>query len=200
MQESNPAGIIRGEFAAWADHVASLGFADFLTAEDGFASEIRSGGPWLRARDSGIYTWITEGGEAYVGQTVNARSRLKQHWKNYRDIVYVAFKPVLLNRLDEEEPRMIAAIEARFPVLNISFANPRRLSSPLIVSSLRTRPGASWTVIALTRQTTGGTGLFCIASRPAASKISNATNCAATRSIHFDAILNAAFHIQQQQR
>ena len=122
MQESNPTGIIRGKFAAWADHVASLGFADFLTAEDGFASEIRSGGPWLRARDSGIYTWITEGGEAYVGQTVNARSRLKQHWKNYRDIVYVAFKPVLLDRLDEEEPRMIAAIEARFPVLNISFA------------------------------------------------------------------------------
>lgn len=114
--------MIQKKYGAWEQYVAALGFIDILSAEDGFASEIRTDGPWLRANESGIYTWITDRGEAYTGQAVKARSRLRQHWTKYRDIAYAAFKPVPLGLLDVEERRMIAAVEARYPVLNVTYA------------------------------------------------------------------------------
>jgi hypothetical protein len=120
-----------GKFNAWADHMVELGFTDFLAAEDGFSLEQRTGAKWLSANDCGIYTWITENGEAYTGQALKARLRLKQHWKNYRDIAYAAFAPVPAEHLGLEEPRLIAAVETLYPVLNIKFAQSSASVVPL---------------------------------------------------------------------
>ncbi len=120
-----------GKFTDWANHMAELGFIDFLAAEDGFSLEQRTGEKWFRANDCGVYTWVTGSGETYTGQALRARMRLKQHWKNYRDIVYAAFAPVPLELLNKEEPRLIAAVEALYPVLNIKFAQSSASVVPL---------------------------------------------------------------------
>jgi hypothetical protein len=111
-----------GNFSVWAEHMATLGFTDFLAAEDGFSIQVLTGETWRRANGCGIYTWVTFDGDAYTGQAMKARSRLKQHWKNYRDIAFAAFAPVPAELLDTEEERLIAAVEALYPVLNIKFA------------------------------------------------------------------------------
>jgi hypothetical protein len=120
-----------GRFNNWADHMVRLGFTDFLSAEDGFSLEQRTGEKWLRTNDCGVYTWVTGSGETYTGQALRARSRLKQHWKNYRDIAYAAFAPVPVELLNKEEPRLIAAVEALYPVLNIKFAQSSASVVPL---------------------------------------------------------------------
>lgn len=113
---------VRANFRNWAEFVENLGFTDMISPEDSFATDLRNGQAWAGSKGSGIYTWITEGGEAYVGQAVSVRNRLKQHWKNYRDMAFAAFKPVKIDDLAAEEQKMISAVEARFPVLNIAFA------------------------------------------------------------------------------
>lgn len=120
-----------GKFNDWADHMVGLGFTDFLAAEDGFSLEQRTGKKWPRANDCGVYTWITGSRETYTGQALRARMRLKQHWKNYRDIAYAAFAPVPVELLNKEEPRLIAAVEALYPVLNIKFALSSASAVPL---------------------------------------------------------------------
>ncbi len=113
---------IREEFRLWVQHAAELEFLDFISPEDGFATEILSGTIWTNASSTGIYTWVTENGQAYVGQAVNVRNRLRQHWKNYRDIAYAAFQIVPETSLDAFEVRLVKKMEAKFPVLNIKLA------------------------------------------------------------------------------
>jgi hypothetical protein len=114
--------LFRPEFSTWVLHAQSLGFTEFVTPEDGFSTELTSNKVWGGHSSCGVYTWITETGDAYVGQTLKVRARLRQHWKFHRSIVYAAFQPVERDNLNVEEPRLIAAMETAFPVLNITFA------------------------------------------------------------------------------
>jgi len=117
------------DIRAWARLAADLAFTDFVSSEDGFATELTDGRPWRNADACGIYTWVTRSGDAYVGQAVKVRNRLRQHWKVHRTLAYAAFKPVVRERLDEDERRLIAAVEAHRPVLNVKHA----LSSAAVV-------------------------------------------------------------------
>jgi hypothetical protein len=86
-------GTIRPAFGNWVQYSQSLGFVDFVSPEDDFFTELFSNAKWSRHAASGIYTWITDSGEAFVGKAVKVRSRLKQHWNNHRKIAYAAFQP-----------------------------------------------------------------------------------------------------------
>lgn len=122
--------LFRPEFSKWVLHAQSLGFTEFVTPEDGFSTELTSNKVWGRSSTCGVYTWITETGDAYVGQAVKVRARLQQHWKIHRSIVYAAFQPVEREDLNVEEPRLIAAMETAFPVLNIAFAKSSTTTVP----------------------------------------------------------------------
>lgn len=122
--------LFRPEFSNWVLHAQSLGFTEFVTPEDGFSTELTSNKVWGGRTSCGVYTWITENGDAYVGQAVKVRARLQQHWKSHRSIVYAAFQPVEHQDLNVEEPRLIAAMETAFPVLNIAFAKSSTTTVP----------------------------------------------------------------------
>ena len=116
------AEFIRPKFRKWADFATDLGFTDFITPEDGFGTELLSRTAWTNASSCGIYAWVTENGQAYVGQAVNVRNRLRQHWKNYRDLSYAAFQVVPKVELDDVETRLVKKMESKYPVLNIKLA------------------------------------------------------------------------------
>jgi hypothetical protein len=124
------ADLIKPAFRQWAQHARDLGFNEFIAPEDAFTTELTSNTKWANHLASGIYTWITEAGDAYVGQAVKVRARLKQHWKNHRSMAYAAFQPVERDGLDREEQRLIAAMETAFPVLNIAFAKSSTTTVP----------------------------------------------------------------------
>ena len=54
---------------AWRARAMRLGFTDFVSSEDGFKT--KEGNAWSNALSTGIYFWIAENGEAYVGQAKN---------------------------------------------------------------------------------------------------------------------------------
>ncbi len=113
-------------------HAQELGFTDFISPEDGFSTELSSNSKWRNAAATGVYVWITENGHSYVGQAVNVRSRLRQHWKNYRDIAYASFQPVGAANLDPIEKTLIKKMEERYPstTLNIKFATSSAKTVP----------------------------------------------------------------------
>ena len=55
----------------WRADVLALGFTDIVSPEDGFRTS--GGASWENTNASGVYCWIAENGEAYVGQAVAAR-------------------------------------------------------------------------------------------------------------------------------
>ena len=80
------------------------------------------GNAWSNAGGTGIYFWIAENGEAYVGQAKNVRRRLLQHWKVHRDILEAAFQPVDANDLDAVEADLIKRVGKAYPTRNIKLA------------------------------------------------------------------------------
>lgn len=146
---------VRKEFHDWATHVLDLGFTDFVTPEDGFATEIAKNQKWKNATASDIYVWITENEHSYVGQAVNVRNRLRQHWKNYRDIAYAAFQSADTSVLNSLEKELIGKMERRFPssTLNIKFAASSAKTVPfdLIVSATSTEKYLSGEAIKCSR-------------------------------------------------
>lgn len=117
-------GFIKDEFQPWAMHALKLGFTDFISPEDGFLIELSKNSKWTNSHASGIYAWVTGNGQSYVGQAVNVRNRLRQHWTSYRNIAYAAFQAVSPNDLDSIEKQLIRKMEEHFPssTLNIKFA------------------------------------------------------------------------------
>lgn len=113
---------IADSYRAWAKCAAHLGFTDFISAEDGFRTELFSEVPWTNAASCGVYFWIAEDGEAYVGKTVNARARLREHWRNHPDLAYAAFQAIPHSMLDEREQSLIAKVCGQFPTRNIKHA------------------------------------------------------------------------------
>lgn len=104
----------------WRQKVLTLGFTDFVSPEDGFKSCGKS--RWQNDKASGVYCWIAENGEAYVGQTVAARRRLLDHWKNHKDFLAAAFMRVDSRSLDEVERDCINQIAGSYATRNIKHA------------------------------------------------------------------------------
>jgi hypothetical protein len=113
---------LRSEFKEWEVFSQRLGFTDFLSPEDGFVTELVTSSKWHNSDSSGIYTWITENKQVYVGQAINARNRLRQHWKSYRDIAYAAFQQFPQTELNKVEPKLVSQMEKQFQILNIKFS------------------------------------------------------------------------------
>jgi hypothetical protein len=82
------------QFTRWADEAEKLGFTDYLSAEDGFRTCLNTNLGWRNGKACGVYFWIAEDGETYVGETLNARSRLMQHLRNHPDLRYACFQTV----------------------------------------------------------------------------------------------------------
>lgn len=109
-------------FTRWREAAVELGFEDFLTAEDSFRRCLASNGPWVNKDACGIYFWVAQDGETYVGQTLNARARLREHWRRHPDLSYAAFQPVPRLDLDAVEQELIREVGRRFATRNIKHA------------------------------------------------------------------------------
>ena len=126
---AGPAGDDRDGTAAsririekWSTLASKSGFVDFLSPEDGFKTCVTSGGAWANKDQPGIYFWLAADGEAYVGQSITPQSRLRQHWRDHRDVSHACFRPCPLNDLDRVEEKLITEIGKHFPLRNIKHA------------------------------------------------------------------------------
>lgn len=109
-------------FSRWTCFAIELGFTDFVSSEDGFRTDLKSNAAWANHGACGIYFWVAQDGETYVGKTINARSRLREHWRNHPDLSYACFKQVPEKHLDEIEVALIEKIGAEFRTRNIKHA------------------------------------------------------------------------------
>ncbi len=106
----------------WENLAAKWGFEDFISPQDGFRTCLESGQRWGNRQKPGIYFWIAEDGEAYVGQSITPQSRLRQHWRDHRDIVRACFLPCARDDLDHVEERLIGEAGKHFRLRNIKLA------------------------------------------------------------------------------
>jgi hypothetical protein len=104
----------------WQTAVVAMGFTDFVSPEDGFRT--LGGDLWPDSKSSGVYSWVAENGEAYVGQAVSVRRRLLDRWKVHRDILAAAFMRLDRQKLDEIERTCIRDISKNFSTRNIKHA------------------------------------------------------------------------------
>ena len=119
----------------WAAMARSLGMAAFMLPEDGFSTILRPDTlpePMPR-RVTGLYFWLAENGEAYVGQAVDVQSRLRQHLRVHPDIRCAAFRPVSRERLDIEERSAAQKAETGFSLRNIKLVKQTATYRPLDV-------------------------------------------------------------------
>lgn len=77
----------------------------------------------LDRKRCGIYTLEFEGGERYVGQTVDLTSRIAAHRRRWDDIVAVSFVECGVEELDSLERAMIRDAERSYVVRNKAFTN-----------------------------------------------------------------------------
>lgn len=119
-----------GKFAIWRDAARRLGFTDFVSAEDDFRTSLVDGGAWAGAHETGLYFWIAEDGETYVGQTVNARSRLLQHRRTHPDLSYASFQALADDQLNAREAELIEIVGRSFATRNIKHALQTRTHVP----------------------------------------------------------------------
>ena len=109
-------------FSIWEKLAQQHKFVDFLSPEDGFRSCTGSGARWANRAVPGIYFWIAQDGEAYVGQSVVPQARLRQHMKVHGDLVRVAFLPCRHEDLDSQETRLVREVGKHLPMRNIKLA------------------------------------------------------------------------------
>jgi hypothetical protein len=102
--------------------VARLGFVDHVSPEDGFRTCLATGQRWANRAAPGIYFWLAEDGEAYVGQSVKPQTRLRDHWRAHRDLTHAAFRPCPLGQLDALEAELIGKAQQHFALRNIKMA------------------------------------------------------------------------------
>lgn len=114
-QDNVPATIAR-----WREFVTAHGFDDFISPEDGFAT--CNAAKWARANSTGLYCWIAENGDAYLGQAVKVRRRLLAHWRSHKDLIHAAFMEVDASRLSRVEARLIKDLSDKFPTRNVKHA------------------------------------------------------------------------------
>ncbi len=117
-------------FLPWHELATELGFVDFLSAEDGFRSSLSSGDRWRGSKECGVYFWIAEDGETYVGETLSARDRLLEHWRNHPDLRFACFQSVAPNERKAREEELIRRVGSKFPTRNIKHAFNTRAFVP----------------------------------------------------------------------
>lgn len=131
IESPPPAPVSPGEqaYALWLKLALDNGFTHFLCAEDGFRRLRSSNRPWSGSRP-GIYFWLAEDGEVYVGQSVVPRSRLRQHIKAHGDLIHAAFQPCARSELNALERKLVDIVGRHFPLRNIKFALSTASSVP----------------------------------------------------------------------
>ena len=112
-------GPLAEQIARWSKLASDWGFVDFLSPEDGFKGCLKSNRPWANGNQPGIYFWLAEDGEAYVGQSISPQSRLRQHWRDYRDVARACFLPCPASDLDRVEQKFIREAGKHFALRNI---------------------------------------------------------------------------------
>ena len=123
MSKRPPIFVIAPDHAArWSDLASRSGFVDFLSPEDGFKRCARSGRPWTNKDRPGIYFWLAEDGETYIGQSVTPRSRLRQHVRDHGDVMLACFMPCAQSDLDRVEEELINQLGGHVPLRNIKLA------------------------------------------------------------------------------
>ncbi len=103
-------GMLPQRVRHWAAIAGELGFDDFTSAEDGFRTILKSGEPWRPDPACGIYFWIANDGETYVGKSVNVPSRLRQHSRDHQDLSFASFRPVPRAQLAARETELIQRV------------------------------------------------------------------------------------------
>jgi hypothetical protein len=109
----------------WRQKVESLGFTDFVSPEDGFKTLDLA--RWSNDKSTGVYCWLAQNGEVYVGKAKAVRRRLLDHLKVHKDILLASFRKVNENNLDEVEGDCVREMNEKYPVRNIKYA--RRTSA-----------------------------------------------------------------------
>lgn len=106
----------------WFTIARDNGFKDFMAAQDGFGRSISSRRRWANRNTPGIYFWLTENGEAYIGQSVRPLARLRQHQRHHGDITHAAFQRCSRQDLNALEKKLVEIAGRHFPLRNIKFA------------------------------------------------------------------------------
>jgi hypothetical protein len=106
----------------WAELGRKMGFTDFMSPEDAFRTCLATARPWRNRYAPGIYFWHAEDGEAYVGQSINPQSRLREHWRTHRDIVRACFLACSRGELNHREAQLIEEAGRHFNLRNVKLA------------------------------------------------------------------------------
>ena len=109
---------------AYAEHASFAlghGFTRLFQSADGFANCVLTGRK-RKPRRGGIYFWVAENGEAYVGKATSFYARLRAHLQNHDDIKYAFFKPVARSDRSDVEKQLILAAGRNFAIRNIKHA------------------------------------------------------------------------------
>ena len=122
LEDAQEGGTSADRIARWSKLACESGFLDFLSPEDGFKTCLSSGGAWASRDQPGIYFWLASDGEAYVGQSITPQSRLRQHWRDHRDVSHACFMPCGLEHLNQVEEKLISQLGKHFPLRNIKHA------------------------------------------------------------------------------
>lgn len=106
------------------------GFTHLVDLTDG-ATRCLLSGRSFEPRRGGIYFWIAENGEAYVGKAKVVRSRLSQHAVNHPDLRWAFFKYVAEHERDTVEQETIRRADQLFTTRNIKHALMTSVHRPL---------------------------------------------------------------------
>ena len=106
----------------WLKIARENGFEDFLMAANGFGRSTSSRRRWANRNRPGIYFWLTENGEAYIGQSVRPLARLRQHQRHHGDITHAAFQRCPRQGLNALEQKLVEIAGRHFTLRNIKFA------------------------------------------------------------------------------
>lgn len=122
VENAQKDGTSADRIARWAKLASENGFMDFLSPQDGFRTCLNNGGEWANRDQPGIYFWLASDGEAYVGQSITPQRRLRQHWRDHRDVSHACFMQCRLEQLNQVEESLISRLGEHFPLRNIKHA------------------------------------------------------------------------------
>jgi len=108
--------------AGWRAVARAAGFSDFIRPNDNFRSQVGSARRWGNRGRPGIYFWLADNGEAYVGQSVRPQQRLRQHLLAHADMVEAAFQRCSKPVLNAVEAKLVQSCSQHFPLRNIKLA------------------------------------------------------------------------------
>lgn len=115
----------------WTALARDHGFHDFVSPESSFSYCEGESRRWTNRNQPGIYFWVAENGDGYVGQSVRPQQRLRQHALVYGDMRQAAFLACSKADLNRREEDLIRALERHIPLRNIKLARSTCRHVPL---------------------------------------------------------------------